>query len=946
MGRARSSGLVRGLPKREIEVAMLRNVDIRLNESYRGVHASGEEAFPHYFVGIKSLADIATKEDRVCVFNILGGESRTVTPTSHEYSGGNIVCGTMPGRSGSVMKTKIGNIPVYNNILEAMKAGHKFNVAVVYVPPSGVKDAVIEAVRVNPDINKVIILTEKVKVKHARIIRQYCQRRGVDVFGANCLGVADAHNHVRLGGALGGNSPEESLVAGSVGLFSNSGNFTTTIATYLLTAGWGTTVSLSSGKDVYIHYSAPEFTHAMHNDDRTKASVMYIEPGGYYERDLDLKKPVVVCIVGRWKAKLTRSCGHAGAIAGSGDDAAAKEAWFQGKFGVKGCFTPDTPICSAKGAVVTNISHIPLALTAVMMMNGVKPDFEPRGNLAPKCWFLSNQGLDLPEELMPPVVEAMEPYNQQIADLDKQVGVIFPRQNMKDCSGASRMDPKTQISQIHGVSVLDSSTHTLEENLVQSLVREYPDANGAVMANVALNAFVNQSGTVLLAAADAAREAGSSPNAVLSSAVAIVGPKELESAKNAVKVLVDLFGLSGLQDPSVTDFDFSEQIKLVEASAELQEVLVSEKAGKRGRNMLTALDQRGVKSVFVDFLKALADRPQSNVRDNVVLAAITCHLGWSALVHRRLSVNTMLNMPWHFRIFSAMVGVAVPSDGQDKKTFRGVDNGELMASWSFTETAFAALLGRRPNEEELFSFSVLLGLLITNGPGTISAQGAKGAVSADGPEVPGRIQINKGYIGFLTHTGFAHGGNGFEAIAFLMERFKDSGLTDPNDPKHGVDLKVMATNYAKEYKAYKTKAKADGDINYAKIPCINHPIFKGKPVNFDPREVFVNDLFKKRGSYNVFQEFYHQLVNALFKTGVSKEVYCVNVDAVIAVILLKMLWKPYSDGEIEGDALERAAFTTFLFGRMIGSAAEIDDHTNRGRNMDTRTAASLCSFTG
>ncbi|MEJ1472475.1 MAG: CoA-binding protein, partial [Candidatus Sedimenticola sp. (ex Thyasira tokunagai)] len=77
-----------------------------------------------------------------------------------------------------------------------------------------------------------------------------------------------------------------------------------------------------------------------------------------------------------------------------------------------------------------------------------------------------------------------------------------------------------------------------------------------------------------------------------------------------------------------------------------------------------------------------------------------------------------------------------------------------------------------------------------------------------------------------------------------------------------------------------------------------------------------------------------------------RDVYCVNVDAVIAVILLKMLWKPYADGEISDSSMETAAFTTFLFGRMIGSAAEIDDHTNRGKNMDTRTAASKCSYVG
>ena len=60
------------------------------------------------------------------------------------------------------------------------------------------------------------------------------------------------------------------------------------------------------------------------------------------------------------------------------------------------------------------------------------------------------------------------------------------------------------------------------------------------------------------------------------------------------------------------------------------------------------------------------------------------------------------------------------------------------------------------------------------GPGTISAQGAKGAVSADGPEQPDRVQLNKALIGFLTHSGYAHGGNGYEGIAFLLDQFADS----------------------------------------------------------------------------------------------------------------------------------------------------------------------------
>jgi succinyl-CoA synthetase alpha subunit len=359
------------------------------------MHKEGIKGFP-YYVGIDSLDEIATKDDTVCVLNIVGGESRAVTPVSHVYSGGNIVFGTSPGRSGQKLKTSIGDIPVYNSVKEGLDAGHKFNTAVIYLPPSGVKDGVAEVVRKNPDLKKVIILTEKICVKDSRIIRAICQTNGVDVFGGNCLGVADSWKQIRIGGALGGNNPEESLLKGSIALFSNSGNFTTTIAVYLGTEGWGTTTSISSGKDVYIQYGPHEFNHAFHNDDRSKAAVMYAEPGGYYEHGLEFDKPVVACIVGRWKAKLTKACGHAGSLAGSGDNAAAKEQWFMDYFGVDDIYTPENPVFSKKGAVVINIAHIPEALTKVMEANGIKPDFEPNGDLSLKCWMGNDQGLKLP----------------------------------------------------------------------------------------------------------------------------------------------------------------------------------------------------------------------------------------------------------------------------------------------------------------------------------------------------------------------------------------------------------------------------------------------------------------------------------------------------------------------------------------------------------------------
>ena len=73
----------------------------------RTMFHQGIQGIP-YYLGIRSLADIATPEDRVCVLNIAGGESRQVTPTSHAFSGGNVVFGTSPGRAGQVLKTQRG----------------------------------------------------------------------------------------------------------------------------------------------------------------------------------------------------------------------------------------------------------------------------------------------------------------------------------------------------------------------------------------------------------------------------------------------------------------------------------------------------------------------------------------------------------------------------------------------------------------------------------------------------------------------------------------------------------------------------------------------------------------------------------------------------------------------------------------------------------------------
>jgi succinyl-CoA synthetase alpha subunit len=889
-----------------------------------------------YYVGISSLAQIATREDRVCVLNILGGESSEVTPTGHEYSGGNVVFGTSPGRRGQVLETKLGNVPVYNNVREGLVDGRRFNCGVIYLPPSASRDGVAELIRVNPELKKIFMVTEKMSVHDAREIRAMGQANGIDIFGANCLGVADSWNQVRIGGALGGDTPTEALKKGSIAIFSNSGNFTTTIATYLRMAGWGTTTLISSGKDVYIHYAAPEFAFALANDARTKAAVLYAEPGGYYELDATFTKPVVACIVGRWKAKLTRAVGHAGAMAGGTDDAAGKERWFMDKFGVDGIFRPDQPIFSAKGAVVTNIAHIPAALTAVMRENATRPDFAPEGSLALKPWFGATQDLDLPAALDIPTVAATPPYDEQIAALARQIGTVFPRQTMKDCSGASQMDAKTQITSLHGVSMLDAAQNSLESNVSLALLHEVGGENDSKLINVAIGVELNLHGKPELAAAQASREAGNAPNSVLAAAASVIGPRRAQRAREAAAALIEIFSRAGLKSALDEAFD----VGSIVADAAMRALFVSGERDAKAEAMLAGLKARGAHSVFIRYLGSQDGHPSADA----VLAAITTTVAWGPLMRKRVSRTTAESLPWWIRLFGALIGASVNVDRHEADRFCGMAMADILGKRSLTEVAYVALLGLTPQPANLFAFQTLMGLLLTNGPGAISAQGVKGAVSSDGPESPERVQLNKALVGFLTHCGYAHGGNGYEGIAFLLAQFRDSGLKDPTDPGHDIDLKALAMRYVDEYANYKSKKKTAGSLDIQKIPGVNHPVFKDRPVNHDPREVYVRELFAKRGEYNIFHEYYHALVQALFDAGVSRNVYCVNIDAVIAALLLKMLWEPYRSGAFPEPALETAAFTIFLYPRMLGCAAEADDHMNRGRNMDTRTPASQCRY--
>ena len=76
-----------------------------------------------YHVGIGSLTQVATREDRVSVSTFFGGESSDVTPVSHAYSGGNVVFGTAPARAGRCSRHRSATSPSTTTCAKGWRPG-------------------------------------------------------------------------------------------------------------------------------------------------------------------------------------------------------------------------------------------------------------------------------------------------------------------------------------------------------------------------------------------------------------------------------------------------------------------------------------------------------------------------------------------------------------------------------------------------------------------------------------------------------------------------------------------------------------------------------------------------------------------------------------------------------------------------------------------------------
>jgi succinyl-CoA synthetase alpha subunit len=281
------------------------------------------------------MAIFLTGESRVIVQGITGSEGRK-HGARMIAAGTRVVGGTNPRKAGQTVDLGGTDVPVFGTVSEAM-AQTGADVSVIFVPPAGAKDAVMEAV--DARIPLAIVITEGIPVHDSAVFWAYASAAGnaTRIIGPNCPGVASP------GKSNAGIIPADITTQGRIGLVSKSGTLTYQMMYELRDIGFSTAVGI--GGDPIIGTTHIDCLAAFGADDETDAIVMIGEIGGDAEEraaafiERNISKPVVAYVAG-FTAPEGKTMGHAGAIiSGSAGTAQAKKEALE-KAGVRVGKTP------------------------------------------------------------------------------------------------------------------------------------------------------------------------------------------------------------------------------------------------------------------------------------------------------------------------------------------------------------------------------------------------------------------------------------------------------------------------------------------------------------------------------------------------------------------------------------------------------------------------------
>ncbi|WBQ12463.1 succinate--CoA ligase subunit alpha [Hyphomonadaceae bacterium BL14] len=267
------------------------------------------------------MSILVNKNTKVLVQGLTGKTGTFHTEQALAYYGTRMVGGVHPKKGGESWTSGLdgaASLPIFASVAEGREATGA-DASVIYVPPAGAADAIIEAI--DAGIELITCITEGIPVMDMVRVKARLDRSASRLLGPNCPGVLTPEE------CKIGIMPGSIFKKGSVGVVSRSGTLTYEAVFQTSRVGLGQTTAVGIGGDPVKGTEFIDMLELFLADDATQSIIMIGEIGGAAEEEAaqfikdearkGRKKPMVGFIAGR-TAPPGRTMGHAGAIVAGG----------------------------------------------------------------------------------------------------------------------------------------------------------------------------------------------------------------------------------------------------------------------------------------------------------------------------------------------------------------------------------------------------------------------------------------------------------------------------------------------------------------------------------------------------------------------------------------------------------------------------------------------------
>lgn len=264
------------------------------------------------------LIDSTTK---ILVQGLTGKTGTFHTSQALAYFSTQMVGGIHPKKGGAIWNNPTEphqSLPIFASVAAGREATGA-NASVVYVPPAGAADAIIEAI--DAEIPFIVCVTEGVPVADMIRVKARLERSNSRLLGPNCPGILTPE------ACKIGIMPGSIFKKGSVGVVSRSGTLTYEAVYQTSQVGLGQTTAVGIGGDPVKGTEFIDVLEMFLADDETHSLIMIGEIGGSAEEDAaqfladeakrGRSKPIAGFIAGL-TAPPGRTMGHAGAVISGG----------------------------------------------------------------------------------------------------------------------------------------------------------------------------------------------------------------------------------------------------------------------------------------------------------------------------------------------------------------------------------------------------------------------------------------------------------------------------------------------------------------------------------------------------------------------------------------------------------------------------------------------------